>query len=439
VTNGTGIEQISTVGMVARPRHAGARAVVAASIGNALEWYDFSVYAFFAIYISRAVFVDSGGAAALISAFLVYGVAFVARPVGAVLLGAYADRSGRRAALTLSLILMAAGSACIAIAPPYAAVGIGAPLLILCGRLLQGLSAGGEIGGAVSFLVEHAPPERRGVYAAWLQASMGVSNILGALTGATLSWLLTPEQLSAWGWRIPFILGLSVAPVGLWLRASLEETPAFEAARREHATGGLLTSLRNVFTEEPRALAIAAGVSIVWVIAVYTLILYLPTYVQRSLGFSASQAFAASVVGNVVMALGCIGAGRMSDAIGRLLTVRIGTVLLLVATYPVLTWVVSTHTLVALFVGQTLFCGLVSVFTGSVPAVLASLFPPRLRSTGVSLTYNFAAVLFGGFAPAVLTFLTETTHNTMAPALYVVGAASVSLIALAFVPRSASL
>ncbi len=442
MTNSTGVEEVPAPVPAApalpRPHYAGPRAILAASIGNALEWYDFSVYAFFAIYISRNVFVDSGGAAALIDAFLVYGVAFVARPVGAVLLGAYADRSGRRAALTLSLILMAAGSLCIAVAPPYALVGIGAPLLILCGRLLQGLSAGGEIGGAVSFLVEHAPPERRGAYAAWLQSSMGVSNILGALTGATLSALLTPEQLASWGWRIPFVLGLSVAPVGLWLRATLEETPAFEAAQRERASEPkhLLTSLRDVIVEHPRALCIAAGISVVWVIAVYTLLLYMPTYVQRSLGFSPSEAFTASVVGNVVMALGCIAAGRISDRIGRVLTVRIGTLLLLVATYPVLAWVVSTRTVTALFIGQTLFCAIVSVFTGSVPAVLAALFPPRLRSTGVSLTYNFAAVVFGGFAPAVLTFLTESTHNTMAPAFYVVFAAAVSLLALAFVPRS---
>jgi MHS family proline/betaine transporter-like MFS transporter len=294
----------------------------------------------------------------------------------------------------------------------------------------------------VSFLVEHAPPERRGTYAAWLQSSMGVSNILGALTGVTLTTLLTPEQLSSWGWRVPFVLGLSVAPVGLWLRASLEETPAFEAARRERASSSepahLLTSLRDVFVEEPKALAVAAGISVVWVISVYTLLLYMPTYMQRSLGFSPSEAFTASVVGNIVMALGCVAAGRLSDRIGRVLTVRIGTVLLLVATYPVLAWVVGTRTVTALFVGQTVFCAIVSVFTGSVPAVLASLFPARLRSTGVSLTYNFAAVVFGGFAPAVLTFLTESTHNTMAPAFYVVAAAAVSLVALAFMPRSDS-
>ena len=438
-----GIEAAPPASSVTAPverQYAGGRAILAASVGNALEWYDFSVYAFLAIYISQNVFIDKGGASALIKAFLVYGVAFIARPVGAVLLGAYADRSGRRAALTFSLILMAAGSLCIAIVPPYAVIGVGAPLLILFGRLLQGLSAGGEIGGAVAFLVEHAPPQKRGAYASWLQASMSISNILGAFTGVALTAALTPAQLGSWGWRIPFILGLSVAPVGLWLRSSLEETPVFAAAEREQGsqTRHLLSSLRDIFVEQPRALAVGAGISIVWIISVYTLLLYMPTYVQRSLGFAPSVAFGASVVGNIVGAIGCVMSGRISDRIGRLLMVRLGTLLLLLTTYPILGWVASTRTVAALFIGQTLFCAVVSVLVGSVPAVLAALFPPRLRSTGVSLTYNFAAVVFGGMAPAVLTFLTESTHTIMAPAFYVVAAATVSLFALALVPRSAA-
>ena len=445
-TGASGVAEIeaatpaSSASVPVERQYAGGRAILAASVGNALEWYDFSVYAFLAIYISQNVFIDKGGTSALIKAFLVYGVAFIARPVGAVLLGAYADRSGRRAALTFSLILMAAGSLCIAIVPPYAVIGVGAPLLILFGRLLQGLSAGGEIGGAVAFLVEHAPPQKRGAYASWLQASMSISNILGAFTGVALTAALTPAQLGSWGWRIPFILGLSVAPVGLWLRSSLEETPVFAAAEREQGsqTRHLLSSLRDIFVEQPKALAVGAGISIVWIISVYTLLLYMPTYVQRSLGFAPSAAFGASVVGNIVGALGCVISGRISDRIGRLLMVRLGTLLLLLTTYPILGWVASTRTVAALFIGQTLFCAVVSVLVGSVPAVLAALFPPRLRSTGVSLTYNFAAVVFGGMAPAVLTFLTESTHTIMAPAFYVVAAATISLFALALVPRSAA-
>lgn len=420
-------------------RYAGGRAIAAAAIGNALEWYDFSVYALFAIYIAPNVFARGDAVAGLIGAFLVFGIGFIARPVGAVWLGAYADRAGRRAALTLSLVVMALGTLCIAIAPPYAAIGVGAPLVILCGRLLQGLSAGGEMGGAVSFLVEHAPPERRGRYASWLQSTMAVSNILGALVAASLALLLTPSQLAAWGWRIPFILGLAIAPVGLWLRRSLAETPAFEAARAARAgrRESALGPIREVLATEPAALAVATGVSIVWVVAVYTLVIYLPTYVQRTLHFSAAEAFEASLAGNLCMVFGCIASGWLADRFGRVRMVRIGAFLLLVCVWPLLAWVAAVHTLAVLSLGQALFCLLVAVFAGSAPSVLAQLFPTALRSSGVSLSYNFAATVFGGFAPAVLTFLTESTGNRRAPAFYVMAAAAVSLVALCFMPRKA--
>ena len=436
-------DALSTAPAAARPgqhaRYAGGRAIVAAAVGNALEWYDFSVYALFAIYIAPNVFARGDAAAGLIGAFLVFGIGFFARPVGAVWLGAYADRAGRRAALTLSLVIMAFGTLCIAVAPPYAAIGIGAPLLILCGRLLQGLSAGGEIGGAVSFLVEHAPPERRGRYASWLQSTMAVSNILGALVASSLALWLTPAELAAWGWRIPFILGVTIAPVGLWLRATLAETPAFEAARAARAGRAepALGPVRDVIREEPRALAVATGVSVVWVAAVYTLVIYLPTYVQRTLHFSAAEAFEASLAGNVCMVFGCIASGWLADRFGRVRMARIGALLLLLGALPLLGWVAAVHTLTALCVGQALFCLLVATFAGSAPSVLAQLFPTRLRSSGVSLSYNFAATVFGGFAPAVLTFLTEGTGIRMAPAFYVMAAAAVSLLALGFMPRKA--
>jgi MFS transporter, MHS family, proline/betaine transporter len=414
----------------ARPHVAGARAIGAAAIGNALEWYDFSVYAQFAIFLAGSVLPRSDRA--LIDAFLFFGVGFVARPIGAIVLGAYADRSGRRAALTVSLLLMALGTLCIAIVPPYAVIGVGAPLLVVGGRLLQGLSAGGEIGGAVSFLVEHAPPQRRGLYASWLQASMAVSNILAALVATTLTLTLTPAQLGAWGWRIPFILGLSIAPLGLWLRARLEETPAFDAARREHAprAGHPLAPVGALLREEPRALAAAIGLSVVWVIAVYTLVIYLPTYMQRTLGFAPSAAFAASMVGNVAMLLGCLGAGRLADRLGSVRMVGLSIGLILIATLPLCAWIVATRSLAALFVGQTLFCLIVAAFAGSAPAAVAAQFPARLRSTGVSLSYNLSATLFAGFTPALLTYLTGQRGLTLAPALYVTAAALVSLLAL---------
>lgn len=420
----------------------GTRAIAAAAVGNALEWFDFTVYALFAMYIAPLVFPPQDRVAGVIAAFLVFGVGFIARPVGAVVLGAYGDRAGRKAALTASLGLMALGTLCIAVTPPYVAIGIGAPLLLLCGRILQGLSAGGELGGALSFLVEHAPPGKRGVYAAWLQGSMALSNILGALVATAVTTLLSPEDLAAWGWRIPFIIGLAIVPVGLWLRARVADTPEFERARAtahpEATRGGLWMPLRNLFRHHGRALGVATGVSVVWVVAVYSLVIYLPTFVQRVLGFPAPQAFTAALVGNTCMALGCLGAGWLADRHGRRRIVAAGALLLLVSSWPLLAWLADERTFTALVLTQSAFCLAVALFAGSAPALVAELFPVEVRSSGVSVGYNLAATVFGGFAPAVLTFLTERADTPMAPAWYVMAAAAVSLVVLSFAPRGAA-
>ena len=205
------------------------RAILAASVGNLLEWYDFSVYAVFAIYIGANFFPGGGPGVDLVKAFLVFGLGFIIRPLGAIAIGVYADRAGRKAALTATILIMAGGTLIIAAAPSYAFIGFGAPLLLLAGRLLQGFSAGGEIGSAAAFLVEHAPPGRKGLFAAWLQGSMGMSNILGALVAFTVTSLLPMSQVIGWGWRIPFILGLAIVPIGVCLRRTLEETPEFRA------------------------------------------------------------------------------------------------------------------------------------------------------------------------------------------------------------------
>jgi MFS transporter, MHS family, proline/betaine transporter len=261
---------------------AGRRAVAAASIGNALEWDDFSIYAFFAIYFASNFFNHADSGVQLIEAFLAFGLGYVIRPVGALVLGSYADRQGRKAALTLTISVMAIGTLVIGVAPTYAAIGIGAPLVIVCGRLLQGLSAGGEVGGAAAFLVEHAPPEKKGKYASWLQASMGITNILAALVATCMTLAFTHEQIRDWAWRIPFLLGLTIVPVGLWLRRTLHETPAFQAEMerqsREHRAQRL--PLLQIVRDYPRQLLIGTGLSILWVVSVYVLIIFLPTHAQ---------------------------------------------------------------------------------------------------------------------------------------------------------------
>ncbi|MFF2300484.1 MFS transporter [Arthrobacter sp. NPDC058127] len=258
----------------------GRRAVVAASFGNAMEWYDFSVYAFFATYIANNFFHENDPTTALINTFIVFGAGFVARPLGAVLIGMYGDRVGRKAALMLSIATIGLGTLVIAMAPPMVFIGIAAPLLLLVGRLFQGFSAGGEIGGAAAFMIEHAPKGRQGLYSSWLQASMGISNLISAVVGFTITSVFPASTVNEWAWRIPFILGLLIVPVGFYIRHKLPETGDFES-RRAQSTGGR-NPLVQLFAKHPRWLITAFLFSVMWTVCVYAFVIYLPTYYQSA-------------------------------------------------------------------------------------------------------------------------------------------------------------
>jgi MHS family proline/betaine transporter-like MFS transporter len=412
------------------------RAIVAASVGNMLEWYDFTVYALFAAYVARNFFPPGEDAAAnLLKAFLAFGLGFVVRPLGAVLIGNYGDRAGRKASLTLTILLMAVGTGTIAFAPTYAAIGLGAPLLLLVGRVLQGFSAGGEVGGATAFLAENAPPERRGVVTSWLEASMGMANILGALAAFSVTALLSAEQVLAWGWRIPFLFGLLILPAGLWLRRTLHETDSFqaEAERRRHDGQAGRSPLVEVFADHKRVLLIGFGVCILWATAVYVLIVYLPVYVQLTFHYSAQQAFGASLVANVAFVACCVIFGALSDRIGRRTMLFISASLLFICVLPLFVLLQAYPTTSTLVVVLTAFCVLVASFVGVAPAGISEIFPTGVRSTGTSIVYNGAFTIFGGFAPAILTWFTHRPGGSVfAPAWYVMLAAVVASIAIPF-------
>ncbi|MDF3838961.1 MFS transporter [Cupriavidus basilensis] len=422
----------------ARSASAGRRAVIAASAGNALEWYDFTVYALFAVYIGQNFFQNDNPTVQLMGSFMAFGLGYVARPLGALLLGSYGDRAGRKAALTMTIMLMALGTLLIAAAPPYAAIGVGAPLLIVCGRVLQGFSAGGEVGGATAFLVEHAPAHKKGQYASWLQASMGICNILGALVATLVTTLYSPDEITEWAWRIPFIVGLAIAPVGLWMRKTLDETPHFkqEEARMKQLGITKKAPLLQVVREYPKQLLSGFGLSVLWAAGPYSLIIFMPIYVQKSMGFTGSQAFLAAFIGNIFLTAGCVFAGTLSDRFGRHRILRIGAAALLVCVYPLMMWLQSSHTTSTLVIVQSAFCTLISLFVGVAPAALSEIFPTAVRSSGMSLSYNTAVTLLGGFAPAILTWITYTTGVAFAPALYVMGAAVVALVAISLLPKA---
>ena len=371
----------------------GTRAILAASMGNLLEWYDFSVYALFAIYIGENFFPSGNSGAGLIKAFLVFGLGFVIRPLGAAVMGIYGDRAGRKAALTATILVMAGGTLIIAVTPSYSTIGFGAPLLLLAGRMMQGFSAGGEIGSAAAFLVEHAPAGRRGLFAAWLQASMGMSNILGALVAFTVTALLPLSAVISWGWRIPFLIGLSIIPLGLYLRRTLEETPAFRAERAQRLAPLPLVS---VFHEHSCALFAGFGISILWAVAVYVLLIFMPVFVQKAFGFSAAQAFGSSLVENVCFVGGCFGFGALADRIGHARMQAIGATSLALAVLPLFLWLDRSRSLLVLILMLSA-CGImVASYTSVAPTVVSGLFPTRVRATGVSLVYNGAITIFGG-------------------------------------------
>ena len=412
------------------------RAIVATAVGNTLEWYDFAVYAQFAGIIAANFFPGEDANLRLLKAFLAFGLGFVARPLGAVVIGGYADRAGRKAALTFTILLMAAGTGIIALSPTYAAIGIGAPLLLLLGRVLQGFSAGGEVGGATAYLFESAAPRQRGVIASWLQASMGMANVLGAFVAFAVTALLSAGQVASWGWRIPFVVGLLIVPAGLLLRRTLPETAAFaQESGRRRAAGVTQAPWRVVFREHRASLAVGMSVATLWAVSVYVLVIFLPTYVQRpdTYGFTAAQAFGASLVGNIPLIIGCLVFGHLSDRIGRRTLLGISAGLLFVCVMPLLYWLRAVPTPGTLILVQSALCLLVAGFAGVAPAALAESFPTGVRTTGISLVYNGAFVLFGGFAPAVLTALTRRPGGALfAPAWYVMLAAAVTLAGLPF-------
>jgi MFS transporter, MHS family, proline/betaine transporter len=282
--------------------------------------------------------------------------------------------------------------------------------------------------------VEHAPAAKKGLFAAWLQASMGMSNILGALVALSVTLVLDSGQITRWGWRIPFLIGLLIAPVGLYLRRTLDETPQFLAEmERQRQYPVRRAPLVSVFRDHSRALLIGMGISTLWAVAVYVLLIFLPVFVQKVFHYSASQAFAGSLVEYVAFVLGCFGFGALSDHIGRKPMLAIGAAVLLVGVLPLFRWLDGSSSTATLIFAQGALGIMVSSFTGVAPTVLSGLFPTDVRATGVSLVYNCAITLFGGFAPAILTWFTANGSGSIyAPAWYLVFAAVPAIIAIAF-------
>ena len=371
----------------------------------------------------RKVFFPAGDeTVALLWTFATFGLTFFIRPFGAIVLGNYADRHGRKAALTLSIVLMVAGSAVIAFAPTYAMVGIFAPILIVVARMAQGFSVGGEFGSATAFLAEQ-DPQRRGFYASWQFASQGLTTILATGFGVALTGLLSADELNSWGWRIPFFFGLLIGPIAYYIRVHLDETFEFRAITASKKP------LQEAFSVSKSRMLIAFGTVVLCTVATYT-VLFMPTYATRQLGLAATGSFfAAFLTGAIQFGLAPV-FGSLSDRYGRLPFTVAAAGIMLVTIYPLFYWLASVPTLATLLIVQAFMGLLMAAYLGPLPALMAELFPTRMRTTGLSISYAFGVTIFGGFAPFISAWLIQMTGSKLAPSFYLMLAALISLVAL---------
>ncbi len=407
-----------------RTRIGTARTIIAVSIGNALEWFDIVVYGFLAATIAKLFFPTGNDTVSLLLTLATFGVSFFMRPLGSVVLGAYADRAGRRQALTLSIALMMLGTFIIGVAPTYTTIGLGAPVLLVIARLIQGFSAGGEFGSATAFLAEQ-DPTRRGMYTSWQMASQGATIILASGFGVLLSSALTADQLVGWGWRIPFFFGLLIGPIAIYIRRSLEESGDFEHVAIEAPSSPLATA----FGAQKGQMLTALGLVVLGTIASYTT-LFMPTFAVRQLGIPASWGFTATLLVGAIQFAFVPMFGSLSDRVGRLPVMTTAAVLMLVAIVPgfmLLTFAPSPVTLLAVQGGIAL---VTAAYLGPFAAAMSELFPARTRGTGLSISYSFGVTIFGGFAPFIIAWLIAQTGSPLAPSYYVAFGAVASLLAL---------
>jgi MFS transporter, MHS family, proline/betaine transporter len=399
------------------------RLIVAATIGNVFEWFDFVVYGFFAVTLAQVFFPTGDPTVSLLVTFGAFGLAYVVRPLGAVVVGGYTDRAGRKAGLLLSMALMMIGTTLMAVTPGYATIGLAAPVIITLARLLQGFSVGGEYGSAVTFLAEHGGA-RRGFSASWQFATGGIITALASLFGIGLTTLLTHQELVDWGWRIPYFFGMLIGPAGLYIRSKVVDTPEFIEAEKPPTI-----PLTDLLRRHPLPVLLALGISIISNSSFY-LMLYIPTFGIKQLHLPEYTGFVATLVGGLVLAIGCPLAGHWSDKTARPRIMVIMSSLFVLTADPAFYLMVAWPSLAVCIVAVAWLQGVKAGYSGVLPSLMSEQFPVETRAIGVSLSYSISVTIFGGFAPLIATWLIAQTGNPLSPSYYLMFTALLSLAAL---------
>lgn len=418
------------------PPRAGTRAgtlgdVLRVASGNFLEMYDFMVFGYFAAAIGQAYFPSGDAFGTLLKSLATFGAGFLMRPLGAIVLGAFTDRHGRRAGLLLTLVLMSIGIVTLAVTPAYATIGVLAPVLVLFGRLLQGFSAGAELGNVSVYLAEIAPPGRKGFYVSWQSASQQVAVIVAALVGVALSSVLGPAQLNAWGWRVPLLLGCLVVPFVFLLRRHLRETEEFE--KRTHKMD-LREIARGLWVGRGRVLAGMALV-LMTTVSFYMITAYTPTFgkllhlPERATLWITAGVGASNLVWLPVM-------GALSDRIGRKPILIVCTVLAILTAYPAMAWLAAAPSVGKLIVVELWLSAIYASYNSAMVVYLTEIVPAAVRASGFSLAYSLATAV-GGFTPFIVTWLIGVTGNLAIPGAWLTAAAVISLAATVLAAPSA--
>jgi MHS family citrate/tricarballylate:H+ symporter-like MFS transporter len=399
--------------------------VIRVTSGNFLEMFDFFLYGFYATYIASTFFPSGNEYLSLMLTFVTFGAGFLMRPLGAVILGSYIDRIGRRKGLIVTLAIMACGTVLIAFVPGYATIGVAAPLLVLTGRLLQGFSAGVELGGVSVYLSEMAPPGQKGFYVSWQSASQQAAVMAAAALGYLLNQQLAPGVIGDWGWRIPFFVGCSIIPIVFVIRRSLQETEAFKARTHRPAFREVVGSM----VANWRLVLLGMMLVVMTTVSFYLITVYAPTFGKNVLKLSA---------GDSLLATFCIGLsnfiwlplmGALSDRIGRWPLLVVFTVLPILTAHPVLAWLVRDTTFAHMLEAELWLSFMYASYNGATVVALTEIMPADVRTVGFSLAYSLATAIFGGFTPVVSTWLIQVTGDKAAPGYWMAAAAACGLVA----------
>ncbi|MBV9860405.1 MAG: MFS transporter [Alphaproteobacteria bacterium] len=417
--------------MRADPAHSKIPTVLRVTSGNFLEMFDFFLFGFYAIYISKAFFPAHSEFASLMLTFMTFGAGFLMRPLGAVLLGAYVDRIGRRRGLIVTLTIMAMGTILIAFVPGYETIGLLAPVLVLIGRLLQGFSAGVELGGVSVYLAEMSTPGNKGFYVSWQSGSQQVAIMVAAVIGYALNATIAPAEISAWGWRIPFFIGCGLVPFLFYIRRSLQETEEFRQRRERPTTGEIFASLARNWE------IVLLGMLLVGMttIAFYTITVYTPTFGKTVLKLSDTESLLVTFCVGLSNFIWLPLMGAASDRVGRKPILLLFSGLTLVTAYPALAWLVGHASFANMLIVLLWLSFLYGSYNGAMVVALTEIVPVRVRTAGFSLAYSLATALLGGFTPLVSTWLIEASGNRAAPAFWLAFGGACGLVSTLLIYR----